>query len=52
MHRFLSVWTRKEITRKNIHISKSIVAKLETCDGEAVPISLPRAEEEAWELRC
>ena len=48
MHRFLSVWTRKKSC-----ISKNInVAKLETCDGEAISISLPKAEEEPLELRC
>ena len=38
MHRFLSVWTRKKITRKKNHISISIIA-----------ISLPKGEEEHWD---
>ncbi len=28
-----------------------LVAKLETCDGEAISISLPKGEVEPWELR-
>ena len=28
-----------------------LVAKIKTCDGEAIPIALSRGVEEPWELR-